>query len=1001
MSKHASAILITVTFIEALFLSSLAADTPKASLLLDSLPLRFEANAGQAGSSISYLARGQDYAVGLSPAGSTLELAGSGKRATIRTRFRHAKDNVALTALDPLSGITNYLRGQDRTKWLTNVAAFGRVRYTAVWPGIDLVFYGNGRQLEYDFILQSGASAARIEFDIDGAEGLRVNGQGDLVIATSAGEVSWLKPVVYQNIGGSRKTVRGEYRLKAKNRVGFVVSDYDRTRPLVIDPVLSYSTYVGGASNDSSRSIAVDAAGNAYIAGATTSKNLAVSGSSFQPAYGGESLNFFTGDAFVAKINPAGSALIYLTYLGGSADDAGLGIAIDSSGNAYVTGFTNSTNFPTTAGAFRTTFQGSGGNTLEPGGDAFVTKLNATGTALLYSTYLGGSRDEWGIAIAVDNAGNAYVGGVTLSTNFPVTQGAFQGSLKGGAGNPEFDPSGPLFNGGDAFIAKLNSTGSSLLFATYLGGSKDDILTSIAVDSAGNTYVGGSTQSSDFPTSAGAFQRTLGGIADDVYQPVFKLGDGFIAKFNASGAMVYSTLLGGNRDDGVFGLAVDDTGAVYATGATSSTNFPVTAAAIQKTFKGPLTSTSSAQQVAFFYGDAFVTKLNPAGSALVYSTYLGGLGDDAGWAIRVDGAGSAYISGQTNSADFPVTAAALQKTYGGSGGSSQPIGDAFLAKLNPAGDTVLFATYLGGKRDDTAAGLAIDGAGNVYLTGASASSDFPLTTTPLQKTYGGSGGYAEPYGDAFVTKITDIPGLDSPVSIAAIANGASYATGSVTGGEVITLFGKGIGPATLTLAGFDGPDGTLNTSVAGTRVLFDGVAAPVVYALSTQTSVIVPYDVVGKTATQVVVTVNGLSSPAFSVNVGASQPGLFAINSQGTGQGSIYNQNSSANTAQNPAKPGDIIVLYGTGEGQTNPAGVNGKIANGVYPKIAQPVSITIDGQAATEILYAGAVPGVVAGVFQINVRVPVAITTAGDKKVLVTIGSGNSQDNLTVAIQP
>ncbi len=978
----------------------------EASQLLRALPLRFEPNRGQLPGSSEFVARGPGYVIGLEKSGSVLQLAGadSGPTAKVRTRFLHATPGVRLAALDPLPGKTNYLTGNQPDRWVTELPACGKVAYQSVWPGIDLMFYGNGRQLEYDFVVKAGADPSRIEFAVEGADRTTLDAAGNLVLATSGGDVRWLRPVVYQETVDGRKPVEGAYQLTGKNRVAFRVALYDSTKPLVIDPVLSYSTYVGGESNDSSRSIQVDSAGNVYIAGATTSKRLPVTSSSYQAAYGGESLNFFTGDAFVAKINPSGSGLIYLTYLGGSQDDAGLGLAIDDAGNAYVTGFTNSLNFPTTAGAYRTTFEGKGGNPIQPGGDAFVTKLNPQGSALIYSTYLGGNQDEWGLAIGIDSAGNAYVGGVTLSLNFPVTAGVLQGSYKGGGGNPIFDPqlNSPLFAGGDAFLAKLNPTGTALIYGTYLGGSKDDILTSLTVDGSGNVYVAGATQSADFPVSSAAYQKTFGGVANDAYQPVLKLGDGFVAKVNPTAtALVYSTLIGGNRDDGVFSIAVDSSGAAYLTGTTSSTNFPITGSAIQKTYTGPVNPTASAAQLTFFYGDAFVAKLNPAGSALMYSTYLGGAGDDAGWAIRVDSSGNAYVAGQTNSADFPTTATALQKTYGGAGGQSQPIGDAFLLKLNAAGDKLTYSSYLGGNQDDVGAGLAIDSAGNAYITGAALSRNFPVTSSALQKAFAGSGQYAEPYGDAFVAKVTELPGAEPAISIAAVVNGASFVSGPVAPGEIVTIFGKGLGPATIAYGDFSGPDQTLQTAVSGARILFDGFPAPVIYTLEGQASVIVPYDIANRTTTQVTAEYNGNTSAAVTLNVAPSSPGMFTVNQSGTGAGIVYNHDNTLNSPTNPEKPGEIIVIYGTGEGQTVPQGVNGKIAAPPYPQFALPVSVTVDDKPSPEIQYYGGVPGTVAGVFQVNARVPLDITTAGPKKIAVKIGTGSTQDNVTVYIQP
>ncbi len=402
---------------------------------------------------------------------------------------------------------------------------------------------------------------------------------------------------------------------------------------------LAYSTYLGGSNDDTGRGIAVDAAGNAYVVGHTSSSNFPVTPGAFQTTF---SINGVRG--FVSKLNAAGSALVYSTYLGGSSSghgaDAGTGIAVDAAGNAYVTGGTSSLDFPTTPGAFQTVY---GGND-----DAFVSKLNATGSALVYSTYLGGSDGEGGSDIAVDAAGNAYVTGYTYSSNFPTTPGAFQTAYGGNV---------------DAFVSKLNASGSALVYFTYLGGSNDDTGRGIAVDAAGNAYVTGDAESANFPTTAGAFQSTFSGGG------IFSFGDAFVSKLHATGsALVYSTYLGGSEADEGVGIAIDASGNAYVTGVTSSSNFPITADAFQATFGG-------------IY-DAFVTKLNGAGSDLVYSTYLGRSGNEGGFGpgggIAVDAIRNAYVTGNTTSADFPTTQGAFKTSF--SGGFS----DVFVSKLSPS-----------------------------------------------------------------------------------------------------------------------------------------------------------------------------------------------------------------------------------------------------------------------------------------------------------------------------
>ena len=675
------------------------------------LPLRFEANRGQTDSRVKFLNRGKGYTLFLSPSEAVLAL--RGREHVIRMRFQGANPDAKITGLEKLPGVVNYFIGQDRKKWRTNIPAYARVKHKDVYPGIDIAYYGNQRQLEFDFIVAPGANPNVIKLAVEGADRLDVDAQGDLVLHVGDGQLRLQKPLVYQAMKGIRQEVSGSYVLTSPNQVRFQVAAYDASRPLIIDPVLFYSTYLGGSGDDIGNSIAVDAAGNAYVTGQIQSTNFPTTLGAFQTTSSGG------GDIFVTKLDPTGSGLVYSTYLGGSGFDAGLGIAVDAAGNAYVTGGTFSTDFPTTLGAFQTT--SSGGN------DAFVTKLNPTGSALLYSTYL---RGAFGESIAVDAAGNAYVAGIARPTDFPTTLGAFQTASGGG---------------GDAFVTKLNLTGSALVYSTYLGGSDFDVARGIAIDAAGNAYVSGFTASTNFPTTLGAFQTTYGGGALDA----------FVAKVDPTGSvLVYSTYLGGSDIDGSVGIAVDAAGNAYVTGGTSSTNFPTTPGAFQTAG-----------------GGAFVTKVSPTGTGLAYSTRLGGVsGGDGGQGVAVDAAGNAYVTGGTDSTDFPTTANAFQPAYGG--GPE----DAFVAKLNPTGSALIYSTYLGGSGDDIGFGIALDTLPNpnAYVTGSTSSANFATTPGAFQAVFGGGP------EDAFVAKIAE----------GAVAHGPF--TARVTGGGTIDIAG-GIG----------------------------------------------------------------------------------------------------------------------------------------------------------------------------------------------------------------
>jgi hypothetical protein len=696
-----------------------AAERTRLSASYGNLPMSFEANQGQSGNEVKFLARGQGYGLFLTPTQAILSLRAPAQReradpeerarpsAVVRMRLVGANKRPRLTGLDPLPGTSNYFFGDDPARWQRDVRNFARVKYADVYPGIDLVYYGNQRRLEYDIVVAPEADPGRIALAFDGVQKLSLDPEGNLVLQTPHGDIEQHKPVIYQNIGGRRQPVDGRYVLRANGRVGFQVARYDKARPLVIDPVLSYSTYLGGLGNDIGRAIAVDSAGSAYVTGGTTSTNFPGAGGS--PV---QSSLLGSGDVFVTKLNAAGTALVYSTYLGGSGLDTGYAIAVDSTGAAYVTGETDS---PTVAGPGNIPFPKVGAfqATYAGGGDAFITKINPAGNALVYSTYLGGSGNERGYGIAVDSSFNAYVTGHTSSVN--------------GSGNfptaAPFQAQNGSLGSFDAFVTKINPAGDTLVYSTYLGGNGSENSTdggAIAVDGDGNAYVGGTTASTNFPgASTSTIQASYGG----------GFIDGFVVKFNASGsALLYSTYLGGTGYDAVNGIAIDTARNAYVVGYTTSTNFP-TASPLQAA-KGDVGSGE----------DAFVAKLNAAGSALVYSTYLGGSGGDRAYDVAVDGGGNAYVSGFTGSGDFP-TAAPFQSVRGGTG-------DAFVSKLNAAGSALVYSSYLGGGTGvEHGYGIAVDGAGNAYVTGETSSTNFP-TAGPFQTTFGGSA------TDAFVAKIS-------------------------------------------------------------------------------------------------------------------------------------------------------------------------------------------------------------------------------------------------------
>lgn len=701
---------------------------------LGDLPMLFEVNQGQMDSKVKFLARGSGYDLFLTATETAMILRrekAKGKRQTgeipeqpaahsspsadvLRMRLVGAAPNPQVSGLDQLPAVSNYFIGSDTRKWRAAVSTYAKVKYEDVYPRVDMVYYGNQGELEYDFIVAPGGDPRAIKMQFDGADRMETDAHGDLVLQIGGGQLRQRKPTVYQEVSGARHAIPGRYIIGntqsaiRNQQLGFEIGAYDTTKPLIIDPVLAYSTYIGGRGDDEGNAITVDSAGNVYLVGFTDSINFPTSNPS-QPTLGGAEQ-----DVFVSKLNPSGTQVIYSTYLGGDGQDNGSGIALDSAGNAYITGFTGSTNFPVR-------------NALQPAKNgqfnAFVAKLDPTGS-LLYSTHLGGSLGDYGSSITVDSSGNIYVAGVATSSNFPMVN-ALQ-PIHGGAA--------------DLYVAKLNPAGTQLVYSTYLGGAADDGATSIAVDSAGNVYLTGVTSSRNFRTM-NPLQASHGG----------GLFDAFVAKVNPSGSqLVYSTYLGGSGEDRAFRIAVDSAGNAYVTGDTDSTNFP-TANALQSSIGGSV--------------DAFVAKINAAGSALVYSTYLGGSAIDGGTAIAVDSAGSPYVAGFTGSANFPTINPVQQANAGGSF-------DAFVAKLSPSGAALEWSTYLGGSGVDAGFGIAVDSSGTAFVMGQTVSTDFP-TASPLQPANGGGA------SDLFIAKIVLI-GVTGP-----------HIAGASVSGKRLLVFGSG------------------------------------------------------------------------------------------------------------------------------------------------------------------------------------------------------------------
>ncbi len=725
------------------------------------LPLRFEANRGQAAGGVDFLARGPGYTMAISPQGAVLALSG-GKSSSVRGAGSSAVVGMHFVGANPtptastgrrLPGTSNYMVG-DRARWRTGVPSFARVRYADLYRGVDLVYRGNQRQLEYDLVVAPGADPAQIDVGFRGSRRLSVTPGGELLIqARDGGAIRQHRPVIYQGSGADRRRISGQYKLKAGGRrVGFAVGAYDRSRTLVIDPTIAYSTHLGGyntvvangASQDTTNGIAVDAQGNTFVVGFTDSippTPFPTTAGALQTTFGGGAR-----DGFVTKLNAAGNTILYSTYLGGSLEDRATDVEVGTNGNAYVSGFTVSANFPTTAGALQTAY--AGGTR-----DAFLAQLNSAGTGLVYSTYLGGSGTDTANRLALDSTNNAYLGGTTaplattVTNDFPTTAGAFQTTFGGGAG-----PTAP----GDAFVTKINPTGTAMAYSTFLGGALSDTGASIGVDSTGAAYVAGTTTSPGVFGTPGAFRETL---APPAPPDVTQRADAYVAKLNPAGsALAYATYVGGARPDSATGIAVTPAGLAHITGETSSTDFPT------KNPNQPANASSPGPND----GDSYVVKLNAAGSDTVYSTYNGSNTYDTGTDIAVDPAGNAYAVGNTLGG-FPLKNPVQVRTgdY-----------DSYLTAFDPSGTSIYSTIYGGGSRDFGQA-VAADAGGNAYIGGRTdyySEDAFPVKNAAQPR----NGGFA----DAWVAKI-------SPTPTAPLVNALRSRGGPVTGGTTVVITGMG------------------------------------------------------------------------------------------------------------------------------------------------------------------------------------------------------------------
>jgi len=867
----------------------LGKDAAKLAHAYGKLPLSFEQNAGQTAQEVRYISHGSGYELFLTPKEAVLALrapvphdlsprhrfataralreASRARTMTaVRMRFEGADPAAKISGMEKLLKKTNYFIGSDPGKWRADVPSYGRVKYVGIYPGVDVVFYGNQRQLEYDFVVAPGADPKAIQLDLEGARKLRINARGDVVLSVPWGELLLQKPVVYQMVGGERHEIAGRYALGKNRQVTFSVASYDRSAPLILDPVLNYSTYLGGSSNEGQQpfGIAVDSSGDAFVAGTTFSTDFPTTSGGFNP--GPPASGASQGAVFVTELNPTGTEELYSTYLAGSTGELGVALALDPSGKVYVTGQTFSSDFPTTSNALKQSPNAANLNV----GTSFISEVDPTlsgANSLVYSSYIGGTDGaagtaDFGEGIAADASGNAYVTGITFSSpgsglsNFPVLNA--------------YQPTPTDSADGNAFLTRIDTTKSgtsSLIYSTYLGGAGTnagnlgfaDAGFGVAVDSSNNAYIVGVTSSTDFPTTTSGYQTA---------SPVGNVqGTAFLTKIDTtksgSASLIYSTYLGGEVSDAGFGIALGPNNVAYATGTTDSLLFPTTTGAFQ--------TTGNTSGIAFL---SLVDTGKTGAASLPYSTYLGVTGTATGNAVRADGTGNAYVAGSTDKANFPVTPGALEPVYPGANANG------FLSKISPSGHgaaDLLYSTFFGGNGagEEQVFAIALDTSNppNAYITGQtfSSSSSFPVFPAGAYQTN------LKGTSDAFVAKLTLIPTL---AVVPASLNFGTQPVGVTTAPQSVTLTnntsdsipfpGSSISFTGNNAADFSSPSNTCGASIAaGASCSVSVTFKPTVLAPPTPS----------ETATLVItvaITNGGLSgSPSF--DVGLSGTGTNAV----------------------------------------------------------------------------------------------------------------------------
>lgn len=946
------------------------------------LPLRFEENRGQTDPRVSFLASGAGYTLFLTPRETVLALNArpDAPGAVVRMSLPGGRPPRRIDGVQA-SGTSNFYLGNDPAHWHTAIPAYREVREESVYPGVDLVFYGNRQSLEYDFVLAPAADPSQIALRFAGADSLRLDSAGDLLVQAGHAALRIHKPVVYQDDGVRRTRIAAGYVLRAQNQVSFHLGSYDSARPLVIDPQVSllYSTWLGGKTpapggtgGDIPFAVAVDGSGDAYVVGWAGTTDFPTAGVVAQPtlrSLGPGLLN----NAFVAKLNPTGTNLIFSTYLGGTGRDAATSVAVDAGGNAYVAGWTTSADFPTL-------------NPLGPPVDtstafaSFVARFAPDGS-LQSSTYLNLISDSaYTPALGVDAQSNIYVAGITPIKNFSTTPGAYNNC------------NDPLLGTSQCtFVTKIAAGASGIVYSALMDHGVHG--EAMAVDAAGNVYLTGSTVLG--LKTVNAFQPSYHGKTVNIGGTTLgTTNEAFVLKLAPDGsAPVYATYLGGSTNDDGRAIAVDSSGNAYVTGYTLSTDFPL-AGPIQKTIGDKLLASS--------YGSAFVSKISADGSKLLYSTYLGGNGDDTGLGIAVNAAGEAYVTGQTSSKDFPVVSAYQSSVPGNFiPGVVHP---GFVTKVNAGGSAWAYSTYMGGfgiATSTACVGIAVDGTG-AYVVGFM-TSDFPTTPGVFEPASPAPPGPIGQLGGApIVFKLGDPPAGAPSISGGGVVEAANGGP-KLTAGSIASIYGSNLAVSAVPVIARDTP---LPTLLGATSVRVNGEAAPLYFVAPGQINFQVPWDIQGALAT-VTVTVNGQTGNAQTAAVAPAAPAIFDLNA--AGQGAIFDSqtyrfaapaSSIPGATTQPIARGGYLTIYCQGLGAVSNAPASGAPGPSSEPLArtnAQP-SVMIGGVPAQPILFSGLAPALV-GLYQINVQVPSGAPSGNAVPVVVSIG-GVSSKPATIAIQ-